>query len=133
MENEFTSAHPSPRAVVLAFYNEALVGRSPRTAFLRFMAPDFIEHKPDVAEGTRTEAAEFLESILVELPDATWEVVRTVAEDNLVVLHARFTPAPGAPAYAIMDIFRLEQGRIVEHWDVVAGPPREQRNPNSRF
>lgn len=125
--------YPSPQAVVRAFYNEALVGRSPRTAFLRFMTPDFIEHKPDVAEGTRAKAAEFLESIMAELPDATWEIVRTITEDNLVALHARFTPAPGAPIYAIVDIFRVEQGLIVEHWDVVAGPPREQRNPNSRF
>ena len=127
------SASEDNRDVVLAFYNEALVRRSPRTAFIRFMSPDFIEHKPDIEGGTRSQATEFLASLMENLPGASWEVVRTVAEGNLVVLHACFTPSPGAPAYAIADFFRVQHGLIVEHWDVVAGPPSDQRNPNSRF
>ena len=59
--------------------------------------------------------------------------MRTIAEDNLVFVHARFFPAEGAPAYAIADIFRLRDCLIAEHWDVVAAPPAEQRNPNPRF
>jgi predicted SnoaL-like aldol condensation-catalyzing enzyme len=51
----------------------------------------------------------------------------------MVFLHARFTPAAGAPAYALADVFRVRNCRIAEHWDVVAPPPREQRNPHSRF
>jgi predicted SnoaL-like aldol condensation-catalyzing enzyme len=39
----------------------------------------------------------------------------------------------GAPPYAIADIFRLQDGQIVEHWDVVAGPVVDARNPVSRF
>ena len=131
-----SSNHPiaeDSRDLVLAFYNEALVRRSPRTAFMRFMSPDFIEYKPDIEGGTRSQAAEFLEGLMENLPNVSWEVVRTVAEGNLVVLHARFTPSPGAPAYAIADFFRVQHGLIVEHWDVVAGPPSDQRNPNSRF
>lgn len=76
---------------------------------------------------------DFLEGLIDELPEARWEILRTVAEEDLVFLHARFTPAPGAPPYAIADLFRIEDCAIVEHWDVV-GPPREgQPNPNSRF
>jgi predicted SnoaL-like aldol condensation-catalyzing enzyme len=51
----------------------------------------------------------------------------------MVFLHARFTPAPGAPSYAIADVFRLHGCRIAEHWDIVAPPPDEQLNPNPRF
>jgi predicted SnoaL-like aldol condensation-catalyzing enzyme len=51
----------------------------------------------------------------------------------MVFLHARFTPAAGAPPYAIADIFRLKGCKIVEHWDVVAPPPKQQRNPHPRF
>jgi predicted SnoaL-like aldol condensation-catalyzing enzyme len=121
------------RDIVLAFYNEGLVGLKPRPAFERFMAPDFVEHKPDVAHGTREGSAAFLEQLIAELPQARWEVVRTIAEGQLVFLHGRFTPTPEAPAYAIADVFRLKNCKIVEHWDVVAPPPKEQRNPNSRF
>jgi predicted SnoaL-like aldol condensation-catalyzing enzyme len=121
------------RQVVLAFYKEGLVGREPSQAFLRYMSPNFVEHKPDVPKGTREAAAGFLAQIMADVPEARWEIIRTIAEGDMVFLHARFTPAPGAPAYALADIFRLRDCKIIEHWDVVAAPPKEQRNPNSRF
>jgi predicted SnoaL-like aldol condensation-catalyzing enzyme len=122
-------------AVVVAFYNEALVGdeRQPRAAFERYMAPDFVEHKPDIPGGTRDATASFLEEVIASVPQARWEIVRTIAEGDLVFLHVRFTPAEGAPAYAIADVFRVHDCRIVEHWDVVAGPVADAVNPNSRF
>ncbi len=121
------------RRIILAFYNEGLVGRQPRSAFMRYMAPNFVEHKPDVPGGTREASATFLEKLIKEVPQPRWEILRTIAEGDLVFLHARFTPAAGAPSYAVADVFRLHQCKIVEHWDVVAAPPREQLNPNSRF
>jgi predicted SnoaL-like aldol condensation-catalyzing enzyme len=131
-----TACKPSPdanREVVLAFYRTGLVGLQPRAAFERYVAADFAEHKPDVDAGTREAAAAYLERLIKSVPQARWEILRTIAEGDHVFLHARFTPAPGAPAYAVADIFRLEDCRIVEHWDVVAGPPEAQRNPNPRF
>jgi predicted SnoaL-like aldol condensation-catalyzing enzyme len=121
------------RTTVLEFYRLGLQGRRPKQAFERFMAPGFIEHKPDIAVPTRDGSAAFLAELMLELPAATWEVIRTIAEDDLVFLHARFVPAPGAPAYAIADVFRLHEGLIVEHWDVVAGPLANPMNPHPRF
>lgn len=121
------------RRIVLAFYNEGLVGRQPEAAFMRYVAPEFVEHKPDVPNGTREATAAFLSQLIAEVPSARWEIVRTVAEKDMVFLHARFTPATGSPAYALADIFRVKDCKIVEHWDVVGAPPKEQLNPNSRF
>lgn len=121
------------RRIVMAFYEEALIKLQPRAAFERYASEDFVEHKPDVPEGTRTATIVFLEGLTKEMPKPTWKILRTVAEGDLVVLHASFTPADGAPPYAIADIFRLRNGKIVEHWDIVAPPPKEQLNPNSRF
>ena len=121
------------RQVVLAFYTEGLINLQPRAAFQRYVSDDFVEHKPDVPLGTKEATITFLEGLIKEVPKPTWEVVRTVAEGDLVFLHASFTPAPGAPAYAIADVFRLSDGKIVEHWDVVAPPVKQQLNPNSRF
>jgi predicted SnoaL-like aldol condensation-catalyzing enzyme len=131
-----TACDSSPEAnrqVVLAFYREGLVGLQPRAAFERYASPGFVEHKPDVPEGTRAAAAAYLEQLIRAVPQPRWEILRTVAEGDLVFLHASFTPAPGAPAYAIADVFRLENCKIAEHWDVVAPPPKDQRNPNPRF
>jgi predicted SnoaL-like aldol condensation-catalyzing enzyme len=100
---------------------------------MKYASPDFLEHKPDVPEGTREATILYLEALIHELPAPRWELLRTIAEGDFVVLHARFTPAEGAPSYAIADIFRLKDCAIVEHWDVVAAPPKQQLNPNPRF
>ncbi len=130
-----SAAQCDNRDVVVAFYTEALVqpDRAPRAAFERYMAPDFVEHKPDIPGGTREATASFLEEVIASVPQARWEIIRTIAEGDMVFLHARFTPAEDAPAYAIADVFRVHDCRIVEHWDVVAGPVEGAVNPHSRF
>lgn len=121
------------RQTVLDFYELGLIKLQPRRAFERYASADFVEHKPDVPQGNREATATFLEALIASMPKPKWEVIRTIAEGDMVFLHARFSPADGAPQYAIADVFRLENCLIVEHWDVVAGPPDSQENPNSRF
>ena len=121
------------RDLVLHFYRRALVDRRPREAFEHHASENFIEHKPDIPQGTRESTIVFLEGLIKQLPDARWEVLRAAAQDDLVFVHVRFTPAPGAPEYAIADVFRLADCRIVEHWDVVAAPRPDMPNPNPRF
>jgi predicted SnoaL-like aldol condensation-catalyzing enzyme len=135
-EQAGAACEPSTKAsrdLVLSFYRQALVAKDIRAGFERHVAPGFVEHKPDVPGGTREDTIDFLEGLASELPEARWEILRTVAEDDLVFVHARFFPAPGAPPYALADLFRVEDCSIAEHWDVV-GPPREdQPNTQSRF
>ena len=119
--------------VATSFYRRALIEKQVRSAFEGFVDPAFIEHKPDIAGGDREGAIRFLEGLMAELPQARWELLRVVADRDLVAIHARFTPAPGAPDYAIADFFRIADCRIVEHWDVVSPPPREAPNSQSRF
>ena len=121
------------RQLVRDFYTLALVQRKPAEAFARFVAPDFIEHKPDIAPATREATAAFLGGIIRDLPTARWEILRVIADGDLIAVHARFTPAPGAPPYALADFFRVKDCKIAEHWDVVAGPVKDAVNPNSRF
>jgi predicted SnoaL-like aldol condensation-catalyzing enzyme len=121
------------RQLVLDFYKGALLDRKPREAFERYMSEAFVEHKPDVPEGSRAATITFLEGLMKQLPDARWSALRSAAQDDLVFVHATFTPAPGAPAYVIADVFRLDGCRIVEHWDVVAAPKPDMPNPNSRY
>jgi len=128
-----TPSAASNRQIVADFYREALIEKQPGPAFERYVAPDFVEHKPDVPEGTRDATAAFLGELIKSMPDPKWEVLRIVAEGDLVALHARFTPAPQAPQYAIADFFRLKDCKIVKHWDAVAGPSENAKNPQPRF
>jgi predicted SnoaL-like aldol condensation-catalyzing enzyme len=122
-----------PRQLVSDFYTQALIDKQPKAAFERYMSPDFVEHKPDVPKGTREATAAYLGGIIRDVPTARWEILRVIADGELVALRARFTPAPGAGEYALADFFRVKDCKIVEHWDVVAGPVKDAVNPNSRF
>jgi predicted SnoaL-like aldol condensation-catalyzing enzyme len=124
------------RKLVLHFYERALVDRKVREAFEHHASEGFVEHKPDIPQGNRESTIVFLEGLVKQMPDARWEVLRAAAQDDLVFVHVRFTPAPGAPEYAIVDVFRVADCRIAEHWDVVAAPPAADApkvNPNPRF
>lgn len=131
-----SSSPDANRKLVLHFYQRALVDKKPREAFEHHASETFVEHKPDIPGGTREATIVFLEGLIKDMPAARWEILRSAAQDDLVFVHVRFTPAPGAPEYAIADVFRVADCRIVEHWDVVAaGPARDapKVNPNPRF
>ncbi|MEO8306961.1 MAG: nuclear transport factor 2 family protein [Pseudomonadota bacterium] len=119
--------------MAIAFYTKALIDKRPLVALEQYASADFVEHKPDVPSGNRITIAQFLEGIIKALPEAKWEIVRAVAEKDFVVLHAKFTPAPGAPPYAIADFFRIKNCSVVEHWDVVEPPREGMPNQISQF
>lgn len=123
----------SARRLVEQFYIGALVQKEVRPAFERYVSPTFVEHKPDIATSDREGAISFLSGLVAALPAAKWEILRVTGDAKLVAVHARFTPAAGAPAYAIADFFKVENCLIVEHWDVVAPPPKDALNPLTRF
>lgn len=131
-----TSCDATPAAsenLVRRFYTTALLDKRVREGFERDVSPDFVEHKPDIASSDREGAIMFLEDLIAELPEARWELLRVTGDTKLVAVHARFTPQQGLAPYAIADFFRIEDCRIVEHWDVVAGLPESSPNPLSRF
>jgi hypothetical protein len=66
------------------------------------MSPDFTEPKPDVPVGTGGATATFLAQIIADFPEARLEIVRTIAEGDMVFLHARFTPGPGPGAPSLL-------------------------------
>jgi len=122
-----------PKAIVMAFYKLALQDFKPADAFARYAAPDFVEHSQDTAGGTATGTVEFLTALIARSPHPKWEIVRTIAEGDLVFLHARYTSGPDAPEIAVAEIFKVRDGKLTEHWDVISGPPEKVVNPNSRF
>src|SRR5689334_5400328 len=91
---------------------------------------NFIEHSPKNPSG-RDEFIEFITTAPVA--GAILELVRVIAEDDYVVLHYRMSPGGDEPDVAVVDIWRLADGRIVEHWDVVQPVPESDQIPNGMF
>lgn len=88
------------------------------------VALDLIQHNPDLPDGA-TALKAFLPKLFGELmPDLEWRILRTIAEDDMVVVHSHAVPAPGALGMSVVDIFRVADGRIVEHWDLSRVVPR---------
>ena len=56
-----------------------------------------------------------------------------ISEGDLVVVHSKFTTGPDDRGQAIIDIFRIAGGKIVEHWDVIQQIPDQTANGNTMF
>jgi len=121
----------SPKQVVLAFYKLALMDFSPKEAFAQYATPDFVEHSADSAGGTAQATVGFLTDLIKRSPQPKWEIVRVIAENDMVFLHVRFTPAQGATPVVVGEIFRVRNGKLAEHWDIIQHAPEHPVNPNS--
>lgn len=98
----------------------------------RYIAPDYIQHNQLVDTGIEPLKA-FLRKVRVENPDATHDIKRTFADGDHVIVHYHVRRWKDDPGFAVMDIFRIEGDRIVEHWDVMQDVPTDSPNPNSPF
>lgn len=89
------------------------------SALERYFSPDFIEHSPLVANGLAG-----LRQLVEEYPEIQHETVRVLADGDLVAIHGRFQGLDATPLVGF-DIYRVKDGKIVEHWDglVEEAPP----------
>jgi predicted SnoaL-like aldol condensation-catalyzing enzyme len=98
----------------------------------RYVRPDYIQHNPSAPDG-----AETLKNLGVgfhqQFPDAEYDVKRVISEGDLVVVHSNTVTTPGTRGAAVFDIFRFQDGKIAEHWDVSQNVPETSANGNDMF
>jgi predicted SnoaL-like aldol condensation-catalyzing enzyme len=116
----------------VAFYEMMFNDCDPERAVETFVGAEYIQHNPHVKSGKRG-FIDYFERMAREYPGKEVFVKRIVAEDNLVVLHCHQI-WPDSLGYAGIDIFRFdEDGKIVEHWDVLQTLSGESENHNGMF
>lgn len=125
-------ASDANKNVVESFYKMAFNEHKPGEAVAKYLGRVYTQHNPQAADGPQA-FIDFVTGWTKSNPDLRVEIKRVVAEGDLVVTHVHIKPNPRDQGIAAMDIFRVADGRIVEHWDVVQPVPETAANRNTMF
>jgi predicted SnoaL-like aldol condensation-catalyzing enzyme len=119
------------KKIVQEFYN-FLINKKDFKSASKYIGNRYIQHNPLVAEGPEGLKAlvDFLKS---DYPDARSEIKRIFADGDYVIIHVHSVRIPKTRGRAIFDLFRLENGKIVEHWDAIQEIPESSANANGMF
>jgi len=98
----------------------------------RYLASGYIQHSQMAAPGLDS-LKRFLDERRADSPEAEQHFKRAFVDGDHVILHYHVMRFRGDPGFAVIDIFRLENDLIVEHWDCVQEVPANSPNPNSMF
>ena len=119
------------RKVVLDFYEKGL-NQKDADAAIAYMGNRYVQHNPNAADGPEG-FRKFIAFLREKFPNSRSEIKRSFVDGDYVILHVHAVREPGTRGSAIVDIFKLENGKIVEHWDVVQPIPENPANSNTMF
>jgi len=119
------------RKVVLDFYEKGL-NQKDADAAIALMGNRYVQHNPNAADGPEG-FRKFIGFLRENFPNSRSEIKRSFVDGDYVILHVHAVREPGSRGAAIIDIFKLENGKIVEHWDVAQPIPENPANNNGMF
>lgn len=119
------------RKTVLACYEKGL-NQKDADAALAYVGDRYVQHNPNAADGPDG-FRKFIGFLRDKFPNSHSEIKRSFVDGDYVILHVHAVREPGSRGNAIVDIFKLENGKVVEHWDVVQPIPENPANNNTMF
>jgi predicted SnoaL-like aldol condensation-catalyzing enzyme len=130
-----TANAATPKEIVTAFVDLAFVQGKAVEAAQRYIAADkYIQHNPQSPDGREAFIKGF--AAFVEKSGLRCQIKRVIADGDLVAVHSHCKEKPASSkdrGSAVVDIFRVEGERIVEHWDVEQAVPAKSGNKNTMF
>ena len=119
------------KKIIAEFYDAALNQKDFEKAS-KYLGTRYTQHNPVAADGPEGLKA-FLAFLKDKFPNNRSEIKRIFADGDYVIVHVHAVREPGTRGNAIIDIFKLENGKVVEHWDVVQPIPEKAANTNGMF
>jgi predicted SnoaL-like aldol condensation-catalyzing enzyme len=116
---------------VVEFYDKA-INQKDFEAASKYLGSRYTQHNPTAPDGPEGLKG-FLAFLKGKFPQSRSEIKRVFADGDYVILHVHAVREPGTRGRAIVDIFKLENGKIVEHWDVAQDVPEKAANNNGMF
>ncbi|MGD0919106.1 MAG: ester cyclase [Thermodesulfobacteriota bacterium] len=119
------------KKTVEKFY-DLLINKKDFESASEYIGGRYTQHNPLVADGPEGLRA-FVDFLRSNYPDARSEIKRSFADGAYVILHVHSIRVPNTRGRAIIEIFKLENGKIVEHWDTIQDIPETSANPHGMF
>ena len=126
-----TSAEEANKKAVVEFYEKGL-NQKDFEAASKYFGPRYIQHNPTATDGIEGFKM-FIDYLREKFPDSHSEIKQVFADGDYVILHVHAVREKGTRGSAIIDIFKLEDGKIIEHWDVNQAIPEKSPNNNTMF
>lgn len=102
------------------------------TAAADVVADDYRQHNPEVPDG-KAPFVNYFSGFFRDNPQSRAKVIRSAADGDLVWLQVHSTNGSHDRGQAVLDIFRVKDGKIVEHWDIIQDVPEKAANGNTMF
>ena len=120
------------KQVVIAFYNKLINDFDPKTAFSLYGGSSYRQHTPVIEDGQEG-VTKFIHWLRENYPQSRMEIKKSFSDGDMVILHCHWLQSPGDRGNAVVDFFRVENGKVVEHWDVIQPIPETAKNNNTMF
>ena len=120
------------KRLVTEFYELAINQQKPAEAARKYIDLPYRQHNPEVVDGPDG-FIQFISEMQKKHPKLKAAISKALADDDLVALHVHLTREPNDPGLAIAELFRLKDGKIIEHWDVVQPVPEKTASGSTMF
>jgi predicted SnoaL-like aldol condensation-catalyzing enzyme len=120
------------KRLVTEFYELAINQQKPAEAARKYIGLPYRQHNPDTVDGPDG-FVQLISKMQQEHPNLKVRISKVLADDDLVAPHVHLMRESNDRGLAIAEWFRLKNGKIIEHWDVVQPVPESSANSNSMF
>lgn len=129
-ERQYSAQEEHNKTIVIDFYEKAL-NQKDFAAASQYLG-HYIQHNPNVEDGQEG-FHKFIDFLKEKFPQSHYDVTRVLVDGEFVTLRVHGVREPGTKGFAIIDIFRVRDGKIEEHWDSVQPIPETSKNDNTMF